>query len=82
MVGVAPADDDANAASEKPTSKPVAVKATPAGFADWLTDIEAVADQGTPALQAAWKASKADYREYIDPKAWDAIKAKAAKVAA
>ena len=83
MVGVAPEDDDGNAASQKSTtavSKPVA--APPAGFAEWLTDIEAVADQGTTALQAAWKASKPEYRDHIDPKAWIAIKAKAAKVAA
>jgi hypothetical protein len=82
MVGVAPEDDDGNAASQgaKVTAKPVA--APPMGFAEWLTDIEAVAEQGTTALQAAWKASKAEYRDHIDPKAWMAIKAKAAKVAA
>lgn len=81
MVGVAPADDDGNAASQPgPVAKPVA--APPAGFSDWLADIETVAEQGTTALQAAWKASKPDYRDHIDPKAWAAIKAKAAKVAA
>lgn len=83
MVGVAPEDDDGNAASEKPTGKPVAV--APKGYADWLTDLEAVADEGTEALQKAWKASDGALRDHLtktNGKAWDAIKSKAAKVAA
>lgn len=85
FAGVAPEDDDAEAAQgrgtvAKATEKPVA--APPAGFTDWLTDMEAAADQGTDVLQAAWKASKAEYRNAIDPKVWTAIKAKAAQVAA
>lgn len=83
MVGVAPADDDGNEASAKPTTKPVAVAAAPKGYAEWLTDLEAVADEGTDALQKAWKASDATLRDHLtktNNKAWEAIKAKAAKV--
>lgn len=88
MVGVAPADDDGNAASEKVTgSKPVAVKAAPkpalAGYADWLDDLIAVADEGTAALETAWKKSKPEFRTMLtstDGAKWDGIKAHAAKV--
>lgn len=82
MVGVAPDDDDGNAASEQPSIKPVAVP--PKGYADWLTDLVAVSDEGTDALQKAWKASDVTRRDYlikVNPKEWDSIKARAAKVA-
>ena len=86
MVGVAPADDDGNAASEKPSGKPVAVaQQAPKGYADWLTDLEAVADEGTQALQKSWKASNVALRDHLtktNNKAWEVIKARAAKVPA
>lgn len=75
-------DDDGNAAVAPSTTKPVAVATVPAGYADWLLDIEVVAEQGTAKLQDAWKASRKEYRDYIDPKVWASIKAKASKVAA
>lgn len=84
MVGVAPEDDDGNAASAKPDSKPVAVKAAPpVGYADWLADMEATADEGMAVLETAWKRSKTEYRNHLtttNNSAWTAIKAKAAKV--
>ena len=86
MVGVAPEDDDGNAASEKPSGKPVAVaQQAPKGYADWLTDLEAVADEGTQALQKSWKASNVALRDHLtktNNKAWEVIKARAAKVPA
>ena len=86
MVGVAPDDDDGNAASEKPSSKPVSVATTPPkGYADWLADLEAVADEGTESLQKAWKASDVTLRDYLTKtksKAWESIKLKAAQVQA
>lgn len=86
MVGVAPEDDDGNAASQGSAAKPTAVKpAIPAGFGDWLDDLIGVADEGTAALEAAWKKSKAEYRSYLtanDNAKWEAIKAKAAKAPA
>jgi hypothetical protein len=45
-------------------------------------DLEAVADEGTEALQKAWKASDAALRDHLTKtsgKRWDAIKSKAAK---
>lgn len=84
MVGIAPEDDDANAASAKPTTSAV-VAMPPNGYSDWLTDLEAVADEGTEALQTAWKGSDAALRNHLtktNSKRWDAIKAKAEKVKA
>ena len=84
FVGVSPEDDDANAASAKShTAKAVPVMG-PKGYADWLSDLDAVADEGINALQAAWKKSKAEYRAHLtdtNNAGWDSIKAKAAQVA-
>jgi hypothetical protein len=75
-------DDDANAVAQPP-SRPQAVSKTPEGFDNWLTDLEAVADSGTAALQAAWTASQPYLRKHLtDTNAakWEALKAKAARV--
>lgn len=82
FAGVAPEDDDAEAAEGR-DKKPVAAKAKPGGFDDWLANLTAVADKGTPTLEAAWKASKPEYRTHLTSSgggAWEAIKARAAKV--
>jgi hypothetical protein len=74
-------DDDANAASVPP--KPAAVVNAPAGFADWLTDLEATADEGTAALEKAWKSSQPFLRKHLTDTQgakWEALKARAAKV--
>lgn len=68
FVGVAPEDDDAEAAQGRPfqktTTAPV-VAMPPPGFSDWLIDLESTAPEGTPALEKAWKASKPEYRQYM-----------------
>ena len=82
MVGVAPADDDGNAASAKPIAALV-VALEPAGYADWLVDMQATADEGTAALQAAWKQSPSVLRTHLttsDAGRWDAMKVRAKKV--
>lgn len=87
VAGVAPEDDDAEAAhrvGNGQSAKPAAVPAAPKGYGEWLTDMEAVAAEGTQRLQQAWKASMPDYRQYLTstaPKVWEALKAHAAKVA-
>ena len=83
FAGVAPEDDDAEAAMgrEKKADAPKAVK--PGGFDDWLADLELVAAEGTPALEGAWKKSKADYRTYLtttNNAGWENLKRKAAAV--
>lgn len=86
VVGVAPEDDDAEAAQGRPQNghtraAQVQVPSIPKGFDDWLTDLRAVADEGTPALEKTWKGSKPEYRQHLiatNPKLWDSIKAQAA----
>jgi hypothetical protein len=63
------------------TPEPTRVKA-PEGFENWLADMEAVADEGTDALKAAWKTSQPYMRKYLqdtNPAKVDALKAKAAR---
>jgi hypothetical protein len=86
--GIAPEDDDAEAAQgrgaqQKATVTPMPV-AAPNGYQDWLDDMTAVVDEGTDRLSAAWKASKAEYRQHLTstaPKQWESMKAAAAKSA-
>lgn len=83
FVGVAPEDDDAEAAEGRAKTngaKPVPVQA-PKGYDDWLTDLGLVVEDGTKALEAAWRSSKVEYRQHLtstDPKRWESMKAKAA----
>ncbi len=87
FAGIAPEDDDAEAAQGRPNG---AAKVTasgpiqhPNGYLDWLDDMAAVVDEGTERLEKAWKASKAEYRQHLTtvaPKQWEAMKSKAAKV--
>jgi len=60
FVGVAPDDDDGNAAV---SGGPVAVP-KPKGFDDFLDTLVAVADQGGKALAEAWKATTTVNRAY------------------
>lgn len=62
IAGVCPEDDDANAASEKPAAK---AAVAPAGYAEWLADFSAAADNGVKALAAAWKATPNDTRYHF-----------------
>lgn len=55
----------------------------PAGYEDWLSDMAALADEGTKKLEAAWKASTIERRDYVSKhqrQRWESIKTKAAKV--
>lgn len=86
FAGVAPEDDDAEAAEgRKDATVAPAQKVKPGGYDNWLTDLAAVSDEGTPALEAAWKKSKAEYRNYLittAPKAWEGMKLHAAQALA
>lgn len=84
---VAAEDDDGEAAhgrgqtngrASKPVETPI-----PAGFDEWLTDLTAVADLGTPKLQEVWTRSKIEYRSHLTTtaqKTWETLKARAAQV--
>lgn len=69
-------DNDADAHTPEAT-----VPATPDGYADWLVDLEAVADEGTQALKAAWEKSSPERRKHLTATQngkWEALKKKAA----
>ena len=86
MTGVAPKDDDGNAASIRETqARPQAVVRAPEGFSDFMDALEAVAVEGADALKAFWTKAPANLRKHLtdtDNARWDRIKAKAAKAAA
>ncbi len=69
LVGVAPEDDDAEAAHGRggnTAAKPSTVKQMPPkGYDNWRADLEAVAAEGFPALEKAWKSSSAEFREHL-----------------
>jgi hypothetical protein len=79
IAALAQTDDDGHAASSQPARTQPA-RVAPAGYENWLTEMEATADEGVDALQAAWKASPADKRSHLqatnNPK-WEAIKKRA-----
>ena len=57
--------------------------AAPAGYEDWVLDLEACAAEGTDKLKAAWQKSKAEYRKHMTTTAnahWEQLKARAAAV--
>ncbi len=70
--------DDDGASSERGKQPPF-----PDGFESWFTDLTAVAEEGTAALEKTWKASKREFREYLtkhNPQAWATLKNKAARL--
>lgn len=74
--------EDEDAAETAAPPKPPAV--APDGYADWLLDFEASADNSLAALADAWQQAKPEYRTYLnatDPGLKDRLKAKAATVA-
>lgn len=85
FAGVAPEDDDAEAAQGRGAANPAFREVpppAPKGFEDWLIDLESQVPEGMPALEKAWKASKAEYRQYLTtsaPKKLEEMKAAAVK---
>lgn len=76
-VAVGEDDQDGNGPIQRQQPK------APAGFENWLIDLQATADNGLPALSAAWKGSKPEFRDHlkaIDPAEIDRLKAKANQV--
>lgn len=83
MVGIAPEDDDGNAATSKPAAKPEQAATKPSGYDAWLLDMEAVVDLGSDALKKSWMSARLDLRQHLtktDNAKWERMKEKAAKV--
>lgn len=84
MVGVAPEDDDGNAASQPSTSRPVAVPAPakPDGFDKFVESLSDVVAEGTDALKKVWAGARPEFRTYMTKHyndTWEGLKAKAAQ---
>ena len=87
-VGITADDDDGNAAVGKTSGEPAretarepVARALPHGYGNWLTDMAAAADEGTPQLERAWKASRSEFRAHLattDPAVWESMKKRAA----
>ena len=87
LVGVAAEDDDAEAATRPANGAKVdmqrASSSQPDGYENWLSDLEAVADEGTAALESVWKKSQPYLRKCLtdtNKEKWEAIKSRASKV--
>jgi hypothetical protein len=51
--------EDADATTQEPS-----IPKPPTGFEEWFTDFQAVAEEGYPALAAAWRGTTEEYRDY------------------
>jgi hypothetical protein len=83
FAGVAPEDDDGEAAQGRSKSAAKPTVDVPTGYDDWLLDLSAVVPEGTAALQSAWKQSKPEYRAHLtatNAKGWELMKKAAANV--
>jgi hypothetical protein len=80
LLNIATREDDDGETSEQ-FKKPDA----PAGFDDWQTDMQAVADEGIARLTEAFNKSKDEYKKHLlkhFPKEWATLKNRAGKVKA
>lgn len=84
VAGVAPEDDDGEAAHRTNGGVHVAPPlkvAPPAGYANWLTEMQAVADEGVERLRQEWKGQPEAFRTHLtkhDVAAYEAMRARAA----
>jgi hypothetical protein len=84
MVGIAPEDDDAEAAQGRNgngrTVASAPVVKTPDGYANWLAEMQAVADEGVDRLRDEWKTQPAAFREHLtkhDTAAYETLRERA-----
>lgn len=88
FAGVAPEDDDGEAAQGRGTGKAAKAEAPPQepfGYANWLIDMQAVADEGTERLRAEWKTQPDVFRAHLtkfDVPAYEALRERAKKASA
>jgi hypothetical protein len=81
FAGIAPTDDDGEAAHGRPKAAQPVAKGAPSGYDEWLKKLEGVADGGSDKLKAAWQGSAPDYRKHLtetDNGRWEALKAQSA----
>jgi hypothetical protein len=86
FAGVAPEDDDAEAAQGRGKNgnghAVTAPAKPPQGYAHWLTDMQAVADEGVERLRDEWKTQPEAFRQHLtahDGATYEALRARATK---
>jgi len=82
FAGVAPADDDAEAATTRTPATVHSVIQHPEGYLPWLDTLRATAQLGTPALERVWADSANGYRQHlitVGGDLWATLKAIAAR---
>jgi hypothetical protein len=77
VAGIAPEDDDGNAASVPVKAAPKAQK--PEGYDLWLDKLKAESMKGMVALKIAWQSSQEPFRTALDKATSDSLKAAAEK---
>jgi hypothetical protein len=83
FTGIAPTDDDAEAAEGRgngKTHRPVLVPQVPTGYAEWLTGFTTAADGGLDSMRAFWRESAQTMRDHLmqtSPKLVDSLKERA-----
>lgn len=85
MVGVAPEDDDGNAASQQPANakQPEEKAEPPKGYQGWFLALNSEANRGLENLKSFWSNAPAAYRQHLtttNPDSWEDLKAHAATV--
>ena len=87
LSGLYTADEMAQASSapdpainSTPDAPALAIASAPAGYEDWLTDLQATADlKDERLLKAAWEGSSKAHRVHLartDPAGWEVLKAR------
>lgn len=88
VAGVAPEDDDGEAAHSRgngaaaATSTTTAPAKAPDGYANWLGEMQAVADEGVDRLREEWKTQPEAFRTHLtkhDVVAYEALRTRAKK---
>lgn len=82
MVGIAPEDDDGNAAVQSNGRTVEATPSKPTGFDKFMDSLADVAPEGTEALKKAWAGAPPNLRQYMAKHhndQWESLKVKAAQ---
>lgn len=75
-----PTGDDPEADTPRERNKEARIVKVPDNYANWLADMDAVADEGTERLRAEWKSQPEAFRDYMthqDAGKLEALKARA-----
>lgn len=82
LLGIAAGERDTDASPRQPARPTQRATPAPAGYDQWLLDMEAVSENGLPALTKAWNESQQILRRHMnatDPGKWQALRERAGR---